>query len=269
MLYTLYRISDKGNPKRKLQHADKFYCLNNFIEVFGKENLVVFADNCNEETINSIRSFGIKLIELPALGNALSFIAVLDFALKHFNDNDTVYFVEDDYLHLKNAGVILNEGLALADYVTLYDNPDKYTDVKNGGHNHFIIENGEETKVLLTASSHWKITNSTTMSFATHIKILREDSKLWQFYKTQDYQAFQKLAGHPLRFSDDIHVLKNKLNGVPLKRINNIKQMLRIVFHYYKNKLHRPKRKLIVSIPGNSTHIETDFLSPLINWNKI
>lgn len=269
MLYTLYRISDKGNPKRKLQHADKFYCLNNYIKVFGKENLVVFADNCYEETLNSIRSLGIKLIELPGLGNALSFIAVLDHALKHFSDDDTVYFLEDDYLHLKNAETVLNEGLAVADYVTLYDNPDKYFDFKNSGYNHFIIRGGEETKVFLTLSSHWRITNSTTMTFATHIKILKEDYQIWKFFKTQDYQAFQKLAGHPLRISDDICVLKNKLKDVPLIGINGVKQRLKTIYHYYKNKLHRPKRKLIVSIPGNSTHVETDFLSPLINWNNI
>ncbi|MDB5122983.1 MAG: hypothetical protein JWP94_1112 [Mucilaginibacter sp.] len=269
MLYTLYRISDKGNKKNKLKHADKLHCLQNYIGVFGKENLVVFADNCHEQTVAGVKSLGVYLIELPGLGNSLSFLKILDYALDNFKDDDNVYFLEDDYLHLNDAKQVLLEGLGIADYVTLYDSPDKYIAFNKGGYNHYILENGEETTVLLTKSAHWKITISATMTFACSIKILKEDYKTWQFYTTQDYQAFQRLAYYPLKWRSDIKVLKNKLHGVSSLNFNGLKQWLRIIFNHYKNKYHKKKRVLIVSIPARATHTEVEFLAPLINWSSI
>ena len=53
----------------------------------------------------------------------------LDLALKQ---TEGVYFVEDDYLHHPRSYQILIEGLELgADYITLYDHPDKYFDGGN------------------------------------------------------------------------------------------------------------------------------------------
>ena len=62
---TLYRISDGGYKKDKLEFADKFYCLENYIEVFGKENLIVFADNCKEVPL--IVTVEVVLSQLPEI----------------------------------------------------------------------------------------------------------------------------------------------------------------------------------------------------------
>lgn len=269
MLYTLYRISDKGNKKNKLKHADKLYCLQNYIGVFGKENLIVFADNCHEQTLADINSLGVELIELPGLGNSLSFLKILDYALSNFNDDDNVYFLEDDYLHLEDAKKVLLEGLEMADYVTLYDSPDKYIAFNDGGYNHYVLGNGEETQVFLTKSTHWKITISATMTFASSIRVLKEDNKTWQFYTTQDYQAFQRLAYYPLKWRSDIRILKNKLQEVSYFNFNGLKQWFRIILNHYKNKYYTKKRVLIVSIPARATHTEVEFLAPLTDWNSV
>jgi hypothetical protein len=230
---------------------------------------VVFADNCLDETIEFFNSLGLYVIELDNLGNALSFVAILDYAINKFQDNDFVYFLEDDYLHLANARQVLLEGLEIADYVTLYDSPDKYIDYKKGGFNHYVNGNGEDGKVFLTQTSHWKITSATTMTFACRIKTLKEDYKIWSFFKTQDYLAFQKLAGYPLRFSSDLQVVKNKLSEVTSAGMGSLKRRLRIIYHYYKNKFYTPKRTLIVSIPGKATHVEVEYLTPLTDWNLV
>jgi hypothetical protein len=269
MLYTLYRISDKGNKKNKLKHADKMHCLKNYIGVFGKENLVVFADNCLEQTLADINSLDVQLIELPGLGNSLSFLKILDYAIGNFNDDDDVYFLEDDYLHLNDAKEVLLEGLRIADYVTLYDSPDKYIAFNKGGYNHYVLENGEETRVLLTKSAHWKITISATMTFACSVKVLKEDYKTWQLYTTQDYQAFQRLAYYPLKWQSDIKILKNKLQEVSSFNLTGFKQRLKIILSHYKNKYYENKRVLIVSIPARATHTEIEFLAPLTDWRSI
>ena len=268
MLYTLYRISDGGNKKDKLPHADKIYCLKNFISTFGKDNLIVFADNCSDETKENIKSLGIEFISI-SLGNSLSFLYILDFALKNFQETDAVYFVEDDYLHLPGSKTILLEGLEIADYVTLYDHPDKYIDFDKGGPNYYIANGGEKSIVMATKSSHWKNTNSTTMTFAASVAVLKKDYAIWCFFKVDDFLAFQKLIKQPLTFTADLTVLQNKMRGLTLYGIGNIKQAIKIIFRHLKNKWHRPKRTLVVCIPGKSTHIEINYLSPLTQWDLI
>jgi hypothetical protein len=264
MLYSLFRISDGGNKKNKLGHADKIYCLQNFIKAFGKENLFVFADNCSDQTLAAIGLLDVALFKLDSMGNASSFLHILDYAVANFKNDDWVYFVEDDYLHLDDAKQALLEGVTIADYVSMYDNPDKYVSFNKGGSNHYIINDGEESRVLITPTSHWKITNSCTMTFAASVKTLKEDYNIWSFYKTQDYLAFQRIAHYPLKFNIDIKVLKNKLSGA-----GSIKGWARIIYQHYKNKFFSKKRTLVVSIPGKATHTEVEFLAPLTNWQLV
>jgi hypothetical protein len=157
-----------------------------------------------------------------------TFNLALTEALK-YKDNEVVYFIENDYIHKPNSQTILLEGIELgADYVSLYDHPDKYIDADKGG-NPFIENGGEITKVFLSNSCHWKLTNSTTMTFATKVKKLREDEKIFRKWTTDTYPHDFKIF-------------------LELNDIN---------------------RSLITPLPGFSTHGETSWLSPLTNWNDI
>ncbi|MEK6477774.1 hypothetical protein WJR50_09580 [Catalinimonas sp. 4WD22] len=237
MLRVLYRISDGGNLKDKLPHAYKFYCLQNCINAFGSEGFYVFADNCKEQTLADLSQLDVQLLQ-TSLGNAASWRNIVQFAIDNFGPNDEVYLVEDDYLHLPDARKVLLEGIQIADYATLYDHPDKYLNPQHGG-NPLVKNGGEYSRVLLTYSSHWKITNSTTMTFGTTVKILKEDQNIWWKYtakKTpQDFKAFAELCGHS----------------------------------YLKNKVSSPKRKLISCLPARATHTELKHLAPLIDWYKV
>jgi hypothetical protein len=72
------------------------------------------------------------------------------------------------------------EGFELgASFVALYDHPDKYLDPSKGG-NPYCEGGAEDTRVYLTTSCHWKITNSTTMTFAAkylHFETCRTNIK--------------------------------------------------------------------------------------------
>ena len=193
MLKLIYRICDHRDGGTKIPQINKRQCFLNFVEVFGTENLTIIADNTRQETIDFLSRFT-KSIERTSLGNAASFIYALDIAVQ-LEDDQPIYLVEDDYIHNLKGPQYIAEGLERADYVSLYDHADKY--MKNSP-NPLVSGGGENTKVILTASTHWKFTNSTTMTFATHAKTLKADQHVFRHYCSGstplDYFIFRKIA---------------------------------------------------------------------------
>jgi GT2 family glycosyltransferase len=192
MLYKIYRICDLGDGRTKMNTITKRQCFLNFIEVFGTEGLTVVADNTRSETIDFLRGFVTNIHE-TTLGNSASFLYALDLALG-LQEEALVYLVEDDYLHQADGETHIREGLELADYVSLYDHPDKYMDPSP---NPLVKQGGEATRVLLSRSGHWKLTNSTTMTFASRVRNLRRDAGVMRRYCRspipQDFLMFCEL----------------------------------------------------------------------------
>jgi len=230
----VYRISDSGYKKSKPEYINNINCLRNAASVFQYENWHIVADNVkNEDTLSCIRNLDTYLnhpvIHNVSLGSgAQTFNYALDIALS-LPEDELIYFVENDYLHIPGSDLLIEEGLDLgADYLAGYDHPDKYLSLEQGG-NPEVEGGGELTRVLLSKSTHWKITNSTTMTFATRVKTLKEDEQILREYTKgtypEDYRMFLAL----------------RAKG----------------------------RVLISSIPGFSTHGENQWLSPLIDWSKI
>jgi hypothetical protein len=225
----IYRISDSGYNKVKPKYINNRNCLWNAVNVFKDADWSIIADNVSEKTDNMIQEYVSRdNIFYTSVGHgAGTFNIALDEALG-YDDNKIVYFIENDYLHRLNSMKLIEEGLEIGDYVTLYDHPDKYINGDIGG-NPYITENGEITRVLLTESVHWKITNSTTMTFAAKVKTLRQDEQVLRHYTSESYPR-------------DFHMFID---------------------------LHSKGRQLLSSIPGYSTHGETAWLSPLTNWAKV
>lgn len=225
----IYRISDAGYNKVKPEYVNNENCLKNFCEVFSKhrKDIKIIADNLRDKTYEMVSKYVDKdNISKVSVGHgAGTFNLALTEALT-YEDNQIVYFVENDYLHRPDSDKILLEGFSIgSDYVALYDHPDKYVD----GANPFVEGGGEVTRVMLSESCHWKLTNSTTMTFAAKVKTLREDESVLRAFTNESYPR------------DFDMFLKLRENG----------------------------RGLVTPIPGYSTHGETKWLSPLINWNDI
>lgn len=91
---------------------------------------------------------------------------------KNFDPETIIYIVENDYLHRPKWCEILLEGFETdADYITLYDHPDKYTDYPD-----------LQSKIFVTKSCHWRTVPSTTNTFAVKYKTLMEDMDLHKYY---------------------------------------------------------------------------------------
>lgn len=224
----IYRISDIGYNKVKPDYINNENCLNNFCKIFIEEihNIHIIADNVSKETNEMICKYvnQSQITHVKVGHGAGTFNLALDMALNG-SDDEIVYFVENDYIHLKDSLQILEEGFSLGfDYVSLYDHPDKYIN----GANPFVEDGGEVTRLMLTKSCHWKLTNSTTMTFAAKVSTLKQDEAILREYTS---------GTHP----NDFHMFLA---------------------------LREKQRGLITPIPGYSTHGETAWLSPLINWEK-
>ena len=137
----------------------------------------IIADKCDRKTVRMLLETGIP-VTLTDYGNAGSLKHAIKLAIEECHEDELVYFCEDDYLHLGMSPTLLEEGIKRADYVTLYDHPDKYTAQYNGG---------EFSKVIKTNSSHWRYTISTCMTFGTKIKTLKEDLDIWEKHIDGDH----------------------------------------------------------------------------------
>lgn len=167
-----YRISSSGYNKIKPNYINKYNCLTNCIKEFG--DLTIVADNCDSSLRDYLKQY--KDVIYINRGNSGSFLFIVNKALE-LNDDEIVYFVEDDYLHRPNSKNVMLEAFTLGvDYVSLYDHPDKYGQCISP--NPLVVGMGEDTQVYLTDSCHWKLTNATTYTFASKVKTLKEDYDL-------------------------------------------------------------------------------------------
>jgi len=223
----VYRISDTGYLKNKPDYINNNNCFDNAVKIFDKANWLVIADSVTDETKLYIESKINKVNHVSVGHGAGTFNLALDFALT-LDDYEIVYFVENDYLHKPDSQQVIESGFDLGfDYVTLYDHPDKYMNPVEGG-NVFCLGRSEETRVFLGDYCHWKLTNSTTMTFASRVKTLKQDEDVLRKWTSET---------HPHDFNMFIEL---KQRG----------------------------RRLASSIPGYSTHGETPWLTPLTNWKE-
>lgn len=249
-IITIYRISDHSNPEKiKPEYASKENCLRTLVREFGSDDLYILCDNVSDKTYKMVKKYT-NNIELTNNGNTGSFLYSWKKAnelTKDMPDDTLVYFVEDDYIHRRGSKSILTEAFSYlnAPYATLYDHPDKYQDNKDSrfqwGHGRIDLDDngvrkpknvyisGEETVIYASKSCHWKLTSSTTMTFATTVKNIRED----------------------------IEDMFNLHNGKPLPMGGATFKML-----------SAKGKGLISSIPAYTAHAEERWLPYFVNWEE-
>jgi hypothetical protein len=197
----IYRISDTGYNKVKPDYINNENCLRNFCNVFFDYiyDIIILADNCSDSTIEMIKKYIDPFnIEKVSIGHgAGTFNLALDKALK-WNDDEIVYFIENDYIHLPNSQKIIEEGFKLgAPYVTLYLHPDKFIPPYIGGNPEVDEDGGYQTKIYRGETELWGVFNSTTMTFAAKVKTLKEDEAILRKWTAgthpNDFKMFLEL----------------------------------------------------------------------------
>jgi glycosyltransferase involved in cell wall biosynthesis len=151
---------------------------------------VVFDGTPETHFVNDFKNINIHPISKKSA--AWSYKFMLDLACKNTacNMNDIVYFTEDDYFHRPGWITAITNAFEStdADYVTLYDHPDKYF--------HYP---GLQSEIFKGEVCYWRTVPSTTDTFATRLKTLLEDKDILTRYcdfntnTSKDHQRFLHL----------------------------------------------------------------------------
>ncbi|MDB4276990.1 hypothetical protein N9864_00545 [bacterium] len=195
----IYRISDAGYNKVKPDYINNETCLANATKIFKDADWSIIADNVSKETSDMIEKYKSKdHIYYASVGNgAATFNLALNEALT-YGDDEIVYFIENDYIHLPNSPKIIEEGIKLgAPYVTLYLHPDKFIPPQQGGNPEVDETGGYLTRIYRGETELFGMFNSTTMTFASTVKNLKEDEEILRKWTSEthpnDFQMFLEL----------------------------------------------------------------------------
>ena len=232
----IFRTSSHKQKKIKLK-ISPFDCLKNLKRIFKNTVITVIGDGLSAIQISKYKKIVGKknFIEINLKNNSKSLKYSIDLVLgfqnsKNFkkisSENELIYFVENDYLHTIDSKKNLIDAFKLKVHYVSLYDHPDYYDNLKKLIDFRQVLDNPIKKVLLGKYRHWATTASTTCTFAVKKKTLMED-----------YEYFKKMCKRDI------------------PRDNKI-------FTQLTNK----GRLLIIPIPSLATHIETNYLAPLINW---
>lgn len=180
-------------------------CFKNLVATLSAQNLPLKVDltvmfdgseaSFNDDFLSAFMknyagqsSLKINIVQFSGGTDAKSFHHTINYILsQNYSDEDWIYFLENDYLHVDNwvtkLSGLIQYGKNL-EYVSLYDHYDKY-----------FYEQYEnlESKLFFHGSHHWRTTPSTCASFLVSSKVLKEDAKIIET-GGGDHEFFTALA---------------------------------------------------------------------------
>lgn len=185
--------------KRRFGNFSRERCLHNLLSTLDGEkeiNVTFFLDTFHPMDTGAHYLHTNKcypIIEFRAGSEAASFLYMLENVYNRKLSPDTIiYFLEDDYLHLREWPKVLREAFTLQgiDYVTLFDHRDKYM---------FPQYAGLLSKIWHTASVHWRTTPSTTNTHAMLFGTLKKHIDIHRCFSlgrtiTADHEKFCRLS---------------------------------------------------------------------------
>ena len=220
-------FSTNSEHKPRPEWFDREKIFDNLISTLDKRVEYTAFHDCGNGDIKEhfLNNKKVHKISKKGGNDAQSFLNLLNYVNEqNYDDEDIVYFLEDDYLHRKGWIDILLEGFEhiSADYYTLYDHPNKYYPGMWEKYPSYLIA---------TPSIHWRTTVSTTNTYACKYKTLKKHFDI----HVQYCDLIEKWTKDHAKFTHLWNIGSN----------------------------------LVSCIPGYSTHVEGNMLSPIIEWEKI
>lgn len=174
-IHIFYRHYNVTNPTiipsyrpQGFSYEKSFSNLLETIRGYPNVNLTVMMDGNKQGTF--LEKYGVEVYEFKGGSDGFSFFETVKYAKnRNVGDNDLIYFLENDYLHLYgwvDKVIDLFSTFSGLSYVSLYDHNDKY----------FLPMYGDlVSQIVTTKTHHWRTTPSTCGSFIIPKQILDED----------------------------------------------------------------------------------------------
>jgi hypothetical protein len=194
------------------------------------------------------------LLEFEGIGNRATFQKQIDILVGQ-RDAEIVYFAEDDYFYLPGqfASMI---GFLLehedVDFVSPYDHLDCYT-----------LELHRQPKWLrVYGGRHWRTAASTCLTFLTRRETLRETEHVFRGgYRGRSFDCSLWLSLTKRRVWDPIFFCRHMFQRRYFSKI-----IIKSWLCCWSQILFGKRRKLWIPVPGIATHLDSQALSPSIDW---
>ena len=169
------------DDKSKKKDLDRINELLNTTEI--KTKLISLNDNEFDEEINK-KDINGHLISKNMISNMRNILKSLEISEKR--DSDIFYFLEDDYIHTKNA---ISEMLYTYEKLSSQLNNDLFLCPADYP---FLYSNIEDSKIFFGNQSHWRTTNESLITFMTSKKMINK--------YLDDLKSMGQVRHHPMEF---------------------------------------------------------------------
>ena len=261
-----YRIYPKISKVPPIFSDDKLklseLCLSSFANALKDIDYKVWVilDNCPPEYHAMFKKYlkdDTELIDTPGIGNPGTFGKQMEILLNQdFSEN--IYFAEDDYFYRPNAfNAMLNFANSQhnPDFITPYDHLDYYN---------LDLHQYPKTNIKFSDDINWRSEGSTCMTFFTKKEILRRTYSVFETYTRKNYDGSLWLALTKKKLFNPLIYPKYLFTNFALFKILAkawIYTPLKLIF----GKQH----SLYARQPSLSTHMDSQFLAPDINWENL
>lgn len=239
-------------------------CLRSFRASIGslRVKLIVLLDGCPPEYADVFRKYfaadDLEVVPLSGIGNRNTFSLQVQLLLDQ-SYSELIYFAEDDYFYKPGEFeemVRFMQANADVSFATPYDHLDYYTSALHRYASRTIISEGRR----------WRSVGSTCLTFLTSRSVLHLTSRVFQTYargrKNTDFGVWFSLT--KLRVRDPLTLLIG-LSGQAL-----LLAVVGIAWYYNWRQILFGKRwTLWAPAPSIATHMDSNFLPPGTDWQRI
>ena len=247
-----------GDDKYRLSEI----CMKSFKDALKGLRVKIWAllDDCPPEYAGLFTKYfdqeDVVLIDLQGIGNQATFQRQLEILLAQ-QDAEVVYFAEDDYFYLSNQFRTLIEFLMQHDdvhFVTPYDHLDCYT-----------MDLHRQPKWLkVYGGRHWRTAASTCLTFLTTQDTLRKTQPVFQNYKKRSFDCSLWLSLTKRRMFNPAFFFRHVV-----REPFSCKAIVKSWLYCWRQILFGRKWSLWAPIPGIATHLNSEAMSPNVDWRAL
>jgi hypothetical protein len=269
-LMVVYRIYPRISKEPFVYPSDKFklseLCLRSFRESLGdlRVKMHVLLDTCPQEYEELFRRYfseeNLHFERLHMAGNEMTYRRQLEI-LTQQTDSEYVYLAEDDYLYVPDQFPEMIRFMKShddVDFISPFDHLDYYT----------LALHKHKNEIRTAGRRHWRTANSTTLTFLTTRKVLKEAKQILTTFATGNWDASIFLSLTKKNLVSPRHYLEYTRQAVHGDAFM-LKIMGKTWIYGWKQILLRRRFKLWVPTPAIATHLQYNTLAPAVDWLEV